>query len=102
MQPIHWNENIDGPLSEQAMRHKMEQMGCRVSRYDYPPGTHFPGHSHEVDKIDGVLAGRFEISISGESVVLAPGDMLAVPKGIRHSARVLGTENVISLDGIQG
>lgn len=97
----HWNEAEDGPLNEAAMRRKLEAMGYAVSRYVYPPGTHFPPHTHPVDKIDGVLSGRFEMRMHGECVVLEAGDLLHVPAGAVHEARVLGGEPVVSLDAVR-
>ena len=49
MQIEHWNSERDGPLSESAMRRKLEDRGYRVSRYLYAPGTYFPAHDHGVD-----------------------------------------------------
>ena len=97
----HWNHESDGELTEQNMRRKLEQRGYQVTRYVYPPGTHFPDHTHEMDKIDGVLSGRFRLSMSGETVVLEAGDCLAVPKGSAHNAEVVGMEAVISLDAVK-
>jgi mannose-6-phosphate isomerase-like protein (cupin superfamily) len=54
-----------------------------------------------MDKIDGVLSGRFRLSMSGETVVLEAGDCLAVPKGSVHNAEVVGMEAVISLDAVK-
>jgi quercetin dioxygenase-like cupin family protein len=93
-----WDEQRDGPLSEQAMRQKIEQRGYRVSRIVYPPGTFFDTHTHPVDKIDAVLSGRFRIVLEGEEVVLEAGDAVQVPQGARHSAEVVGSEPVVSLD----
>ncbi len=83
------------------MRAKLEAMGYRVSRYVYPPGTHFPPHTHGVDKVDAVLSGRFRMSMRGRSVVLEAGDMLAVPAGVVHEAEVVGDEPVVSLDAVR-
>jgi len=102
MEVMHWNAEANGELSAETMRRKMEALGCTVSRYTYPPGTFFPPHTHDVDKIDGVLSGKFKMTMLGESVILEAGDMLAVPKGAVHSAEVVGSESVISLDGIRG
>jgi quercetin dioxygenase-like cupin family protein len=101
MQVEHWNPQTDGELTEQAMRDKLEKRGYQVSRYVYPPGTYFPDHTHDVDKIDGVLAGRFRMTMSGEAVVLEAGDCLEVPKGAVHSAEVVGSEGVVSLDAVK-
>jgi quercetin dioxygenase-like cupin family protein len=97
----HWNEPENGPLTEAAMRRTLEARGYSVSRYIYPPGTYFSPHTHNVDKIDGVLAGRFKLEMGGKSVILEAGDTLAIPKGAVHSAEVLGHESVISLDAIR-
>lgn len=97
----HWNENEDGPLSEAAMLDKLERQGYYVNRYVYPPGTVFPPHTHEIDKIDGVLSGRFRLEMKGQSVVLEAGDCLAVPRGVVHSAEVVGDEPVVSLDAVK-
>ncbi len=101
MQVEHWNQENDGPLSEQTMQIKLEQRGYHVTRYVYPPGTYFPEHTHNVDKIDGVLSGQFRMTMGGQSTILQAGDCLAVPKGAVHSAEVVGAEPVISLDAIK-
>jgi quercetin dioxygenase-like cupin family protein len=102
MQVEHWDPRVDGELSEDTLRRKLEARGYRVTRYVYPPGTCFPDHSHGVDKIDGVLRGRFRMTLGGRSEVLGPGDCLAVPRGAVHSAQVVGEEPVVSLDAVKG
>ncbi|MEA3291524.1 MAG: cupin domain-containing protein [Pseudomonadota bacterium] len=97
----HWNPETDGSLSEAAMRHKLENRGYSVSRYVYPPGTVFPPHTHDADKIDGVLSGRFRMAVRGESVVLEEGDCIAVPRGKVHSAEVVGNDPVVSFDAVK-
>ncbi|MFQ5932764.1 MAG: cupin domain-containing protein, partial [Nitrospiraceae bacterium] len=81
-----WDTERDGPLSEKAMRQRLEQRGYRVTRYIYPPGTIFPEHTHGVDKIDGVLSGRFRMTMEGQETILEAGDCLTVPRGAVHSA----------------
>ncbi|MGH9203934.1 MAG: cupin domain-containing protein [Vicinamibacterales bacterium] len=83
------------------MRRKLESQGYLVARYTYPAGTHFPEHVHEVDKIDAVISGRFRLVVGGHLAVLAAGDWIAVPRGVRHSATVLGDEPVVSLDAVR-
>ncbi|MCI0506367.1 MAG: cupin domain-containing protein [Gammaproteobacteria bacterium] len=97
----HWNVENDGEISEMAMREKLERKGYSVTRYIYPPGTYFPDHAHEVDKIDGVLSGQFMLRVEGEAVILEAGDTLELPHGTLHSAEVVGHEPVISLDAVR-
>lgn len=103
MEPVvyRWGAEEGGPITEAWMRAKLESLGYRVSRYDYPPGTFFDTHTHAVDKIDGVLAGQFRLVMEGREVVLGPGDAIEVPSGARHSAEVLGSETVVSLDAVK-
>ena len=93
----HWQKDW-GPLSEAAMRKRLEGEGYSVSRYTYPPGTYFSAHTHEVDKKDTVLRGRFKIEAEGKEIVLEPGDMIEIPAGTVHTAEVVGSEAVVSLD----
>lgn len=101
MNLMRWDASKDGPLSEAAMRRKLEAMGYSVSRYVYYPGTYFSPHTHGVDKIDGVLSGRFRMGMAEGTVILEAGDLLEVPRGVLHSAEVVGEEAVISLDAVR-
>ena len=94
----HWNTEKDGPFSEAALKQKLEKKGYDVTRYVYSPGTHFPDHTHAIDKIDAVVSGRFRMMMRGQSVILEAGDCLMVPRGTMHSAEVVGNESVVSLD----
>jgi len=97
----HWNAETDGELNESSLRRDLEARGYSVTRYVFPPGTSFPEHTHDVDKIDAVLSGRFVMRMKGQSVILTSGDRLAVPRGAVHSAEVVGDEPVVSLDAVR-
>ena len=97
----HWNPSLDGPLTEVALRARLEAQGYRVARYVYQPGTVFPDHTHGVEKIDAVVSGRFRLVVWGHLAVLGPGDWVTVPEGAVHSAAVIGDEPVVSLDGVK-
>lgn len=97
----HWSSEIHGELSEQSMTALLKSMGYRINCYIYSPGTFFPDHDHNVDKIDAVLSGRFRISMENRAYILEAGDWLEVPRGVVHSAEVLGDQSVISLDAIK-
>lgn len=101
VQVRRWNTAADGPVTEAALRAKLEALGYTVARYVYPPGTRFPDHSHEVDKIDAVVSGRFRLVIGGHTCQLGPGDWVEVPRDRRHNATVIGDESVVSLDAIR-
>ena len=96
-----WDHERDGAPTEESLRAKLEGLGYSVSRYVYPPGTFFPEHTHSVDKIDAVVSGRFRMTVEGRELTLEAGDCLAVPRGIPHSAEVVGDQPVVSLDAIR-
>ena len=48
-----------------------------------------------------MLSGRFLMRMDGETICLEAGDMLVVPRGVAHSAEVLGDEPVVSLDAVK-
>lgn len=93
-----WDEERDGPFSEQALQRKLEERGYDVSRYVYPPGTRFSDHTHPMEKIDAVVSGRFRLVLEGEEAVLEAGDCIVVPEGAVHSAEVVGDQPVVSFD----
>jgi len=98
MRVRHWDDTVDGPISEAAMRRKLEAAGYFVSRHTYLPGTAFPEHSHSVDRVDAVISGRFRMVVAGHFAILGPGDWVEIPRGVHHSAAVVGSEPVTSLD----
>jgi mannose-6-phosphate isomerase-like protein (cupin superfamily) len=101
MQIEHWNDAADGEMNESAMCRKLKARGYDVNCYIYPPGTFFPHHQHTVDKIDGVISGRFKMSMQGQSFILEAGDCLQIPKGVTHCAEVMGDQPVISIDAVK-
>ncbi|OGT80013.1 MAG: hypothetical protein A3H91_04450 [Gammaproteobacteria bacterium RIFCSPLOWO2_02_FULL_61_13] len=96
-----WDPRRDGALDEAGLRRKLESRGYRGTTYVYPPGTVFPAHAHDVDKIDAVLSGQFRIELEGVGHDLLPGDCLHVPRGKIHNAAVIGPLPVISIDAIK-
>lgn len=95
-----WNAS-DGPATEAVLRAKFESLGYAVAKYTYAPGTVFPDHKHDVDKIDAVVSGRLRLVVRGHMKMLAPGDWVEIPRGTVHSATVIGDESVVSLDAVK-
>lgn len=52
-----WNEEKDGKLSESSLEQKLRRQGYKFIRYDFPPGMHFPDHTHgrHSERTDEVL-----------------------------------------------
>lgn len=57
-----------------------------------------PLHMHpNCEEVLYMLAGSCEHRIAGETVILKPGDVLRIPTGVPHAAKVLGTEPMRAL-----
>jgi quercetin dioxygenase-like cupin family protein len=76
-----------GPFTEEAHVAKLATRGYRVTRYVYPPGTYFPLHTHEADKIDVLVSGRFRPSFNDESVTFRARRQPASSKWARPCRR---------------
>lgn len=98
---LHWDTEKQGTMTEATARTWLTSQGYRVSLYHYSPGTYFPPHTHDVEKINLVLKGMFQMSAADSLVVLQAGDAIFVPSGAVHDARVLGEETVICLDAVR-
>uniref|UniRef100_A0A158QII8 Neur_chan_LBD domain-containing protein n=1 Tax=Rodentolepis nana TaxID=102285 RepID=A0A158QII8_RODNA len=94
----HWNEATDGILNRENMKKKLEKQGYSAYPYTFNAGMTFGTHTHDVDKKDVVVDGRLEFHMYGKSIILEPGDTLEVPKGVPHSAKVIGTKNLEFFD----
>ncbi len=99
MSVTHWDPVSDGVLTESSLTKKLQKAGYAVYRCVYPPGTRFPVHTHVIDKMDAVVTGMLKITTGDEEFILRPGDRLAIAAGVKHSAEVVGSEPVVSLDG---
>jgi quercetin dioxygenase-like cupin family protein len=77
----------------------LEHEGYEVAVYAYREGTVFPPHEHPQDKCDAVIEGALRVTVGDATFDLGPGDRLYLPGGARHSAEVVGSGTVLSLDG---
>ncbi|HKJ77399.1 MAG TPA: cupin domain-containing protein [Gammaproteobacteria bacterium] len=97
----YWHPEPGTELDEAALTEQLTAEGYHVSRYVYPPGMTFADHTHDVAKVEVILAGRFRLGMAGESLVLEAGQAIHVPKGAVHNAEVVGNEPVVSLDAVR-
>ncbi|KAL0019865.1 hypothetical protein WJX79_003447 [Trebouxia sp. C0005] len=101
LQVERWDSQKHGKLSSKTMLKRLRDEGYSGSTYQLPPGTHFPPHTHDCDKKDSIITGRFKfVSKDHGEVTLEPGDMLHVPRGMEHSAETVGTETANSNNNI--
>lgn len=53
-----------------------------------PPGDSKPATRRDYETVGYVIAGRAELLLEGQKIVLEPGDSWLVPKGAEHAYRI--------------
>ncbi len=53
------------------------------------PGEHKPTRMREYETVGYVVAGRAELEVEGQQVLLEPGDSWVVPASTSHTYRIL-------------
>jgi len=95
-----WNSRRDGPVTEAAMRHKVETIGYQVSTFAWPAGTVVPPQAQDKERLDAVVTGIVKITLDGESAILTAGDMVYVPRGAVRCVEVVGSTPAHCLDAV--
>ena len=85
-----WDPRRDGPLTELALRQKVQACGYEVSSFSWPAGTVVPAQAQDRERVEAVLAGIVRITLDGESAILTAGDMVFVPRGAMRQVEVVG------------
>jgi quercetin dioxygenase-like cupin family protein len=68
-----------------------------LTYFEMAPDTQFPEHSHEAEQITLILEGELAFACEGKTVTLKPGEVIAIPSNVRHSART-GTATCRAVD----
>lgn len=65
--------------------------GIHVSMrlWDKKAGEQSPATARDYETVGYVIAGRAELHMEGQTIVLEPGDSWLVPKGAKHSYKIL-------------
>lgn len=90
MHQIKVYRKSDLPLRPAVSGAKMWAVGLDKSMltfFEMEPNTQFADHSHEAEQITLVLEGELSFSYGGETVTLKPGEVIAIPSNVKHSAR---------------
>jgi mannose-6-phosphate isomerase-like protein (cupin superfamily) len=87
-------------IDESALRMRLEAEADSCYPWSNGPGTVYPAHTHSYRKILFCLRGsiHFDLTATGETVELGPGDRLDLAPGTAHSALV-GPGGVTCIEG---
>jgi quercetin dioxygenase-like cupin family protein len=97
-----WNPRRDGPVTEAALRHKVETIGYQVSNLAWPAGTVVPPQTQDRERLDAVVTGIVRVTLDGESAILTAGDIVYVPRGAVRRVEVVGAHPARCLDAVYG
>jgi len=76
-----------GPLGQKYLA-TGKHVGMRLWENEEPTDVK-PAHRRDYETVGFVIAGRAELHIEGQMVLLCPGDSWLVPKGAEHTYRIL-------------
>ena len=63
--------------------------GMTLAYWEVEAGASLPEHSHPHEQIANVLDGEFELTVGGETRVMAPGQVAVIPSDVPHSGRAI-------------
>lgn len=96
------NTSVKKVNADSAPRGKMGQKylasGVRVAMRlweEEPTGTSTESSERDYETVGFVLNGRAQLQLDGQELLLEPGDCWVVPRGARHSYRILETFSAI-------
>jgi quercetin dioxygenase-like cupin family protein len=95
-----WDPRTSGPLSESALRQKLESRGFRVSRRSLPAGATMARPADERLRVTAVVEGLVKVSLPADSAILSPGDIVQIAAGTVFRLEVLGTAAAVCFDGV--
>lgn len=58
-----------------------------LTYFEMEPNTQFKGHSHDAEQITLILDGELIFGYDGKETTLGPGEVIAIPSNMKHSAR---------------
>ncbi|MEI7635852.1 MAG: cupin domain-containing protein [Syntrophus sp. (in: bacteria)] len=59
------------------------------SYWQVKEGAVLPEHSHPHEQVANLIAGKFEMTVAGETRIIEPGMVAVIPPEAKHSGRAL-------------
>ena len=83
--------------NKEQIKALFEQDDLEYFEENFPPGSKIDKHRHPFDEIRMIVKGELLYNISGNKVLLRPGDKITVPSNTLHSKAVLKEETCYSI-----
>lgn len=62
-----------------------------LTYFEMEPNTQFLDHAHAAEQITLILEGELTFAYEGKTVTLKPGEVIAIPSNVKHSAKTGST-----------
>jgi mannose-6-phosphate isomerase-like protein (cupin superfamily) len=83
-------DSTNSPYGEMGQKYLASGVGIAMRLWEsIEPGEPKPEIARDYETVGYVLAGRAELMIEGQTVLLEPGNSWVVPKGSTHTYRIL-------------
>lgn len=83
--------------TESQLKQILELEGLTPVREVLPSGALIPDHRHAFDEVRMIFSGELLINITGNQILLRSGDKIIIPSNTKHSKKVQGQEDCISI-----
>src|SRR5687768_16886378 len=85
-------DSTHSPRSEMGAKYLASGKSLAMRLWEKePPADKKPASRREYETVGFVIAGRAELHVEGQMVLLEPGDSWLVPEGAQHTYRILET-----------
>ena len=71
--------------SKEQIESLFEKDGVEFFEENFEPGMNIPSHRHPFDEVRMIVEGKILYDVSGNKVLLRPGDKIIIPSNTLHS-----------------
>lgn len=87
--------------SKEQIEALFEKDGLEYFEENFPEKTKISDHRHPFDEVRMIIKGKILYNVSGNKVLLRPGDRITVPSNTLHSKTVQSDEPCLSICSYQ-
>ncbi len=86
---FRWDDLPEEAVTDLISRQVITGEKVMAAHIRLKKGSVVPLHSHEAEQLSYTFSGALKFIISGETIVVGPGELLVIPSGIPHEAVAL-------------
>lgn len=83
------NKAYGVPVDGERVRRAWANEGFSFGVFRDPPGQAWNDFAHDTDEYVLIAEGEMEITVGSASVEAGPGDLVRIPRHVRHSLRTV-------------